>query len=183
MSGKTICLKCLMSLSGLHVPLPFAAAQVQVSSPVLSITEGAANTFCVDLSATDGAPDILENSLTVTLSTVTIGGTAGITISSSFYFVEMNIIISLAEPSDFSLPMTTITIPPGPIPNPGPDCASVMAIDDMLAEGPETFDIVITATNQPEVSVGTSDTTTVTINDNEGMYVSVGEVYKNHQAR
>ena len=79
--------------------------------------------------------------------------------------------------------MTTITIPAGPIPNLGPDCASVMAIDDMLAEGPETFDIVITATNQPEVSVGTSDTTTVTINDNEGMYVSVGEVYKNHQAR
>ena len=81
MSGKKTCLKCLMSLSGLqeiNVPLPFAAAQVQVSSPVLSITEGAGpNNFCVDLTATDGAPDILENPLTVTLSTVTIGGTAG----------------------------------------------------------------------------------------------------------
>ena len=83
----------------------------------------------------------------------------------------MNIIISLAEPGDFSLTMTTITIPAGPIPNVGPDCVSVMATDDNLAEGPETFDIVIIATNQPEVSVGTSDTTTVTINDDEGMYI------------
>ena len=74
----------------------------------------------------------------------------------------------LAGPGDFSLTMTTITIPDGPIPNLGPDCVSVMAIDDTLAEASETFDIVIISTNQPEVSVGTPDTTLVTINDNEG---------------
>ena len=74
----------------------------------------------------------------------------------------------LAGPGDFSLTMTTITIPAGPIPNLGPDCASVMAIDDTLAEASETFDIVITGTGLPEVSVGTPDTTVVTINDNEG---------------
>ena len=65
--------------------------------------------------------------------------------------------------------MTTITIPAGPIPNVGPDCSAVFATDDKLVEGPEEFDIMITSTNQPGlVSIGPSDTTEVTITDNDG---------------
>ena len=61
--------------------------------------------------------------------------------------------------------MATIPIPAGTIPNVGPDCAAVTAVDDSLVEGPEEFDIVITGATM--VSIGSADTTTVTIIDND----------------
>ena len=49
-------------------------------------------------------------------------------------------------------------------------CVSVSATDDPLIEGNETFSIVITMTNRmPEVTIGISNTTTVTILDKYGM--------------
>ena len=49
-------------------------------------------------------------------------------------------------------------------------CISVSADDDTIVEGDEDFDLVLTMTDQmPDVVVGTSDTTAVTIPANDGM--------------
>ena len=57
--------------------LPSTAGEVQVTDTTLSIVEGNMAMFCVELTATDGSPDMLANSLTVTFSTVE-SGKAGI---------------------------------------------------------------------------------------------------------
>ena len=69
---------------------------------------------------------------------------------------------------DFSLSDTSITIPSGPILNAGLDCVTVTAIDDDILERSEGFGILISGTDLAQVSVGVSDTTTVTITDNDG---------------
>ena len=49
--------------------------------------------------------------------------------------------------------------------------ASVSGMEDTLLEGDEAFDAMITGTDQSAVvSVGASDTATVTITDNDGAY-------------
>ena len=62
---------------------------------------------------------------------------------------------------------TNITIPAGPIPT--ANCVTVTIIDDDILERSEGFDVGISGTDLAQVSVGASDTTTVTINDNDGM--------------
>ena len=78
----------------------------------------------------------------------------------------------LTDTDDFTLATTIFTIPAGPISNTGQYCGIVIsANEDTLVEGSEEFDIVITGTNQPNlVSIGASDTTEVTITDNDGRF-------------
>ena len=53
---------------------------------------------------------------------------------------------------------------------PSSACISVSATDDDIVEGTEDFDFVLTMTDQmPDVVVGTSATTDVTIPANDGM--------------
>ena len=53
---------------------------------------------------------------------------------------------------------------------PSTECVDVLAFDDTIVEGNEDFDLVLTMTDQmPDVVVGTSDTTAVTIPANDGM--------------
>ena len=67
-----------------------------------------------------------------------------------------------------SLGRTNITIPPGPIPTDGSDCVSVTATDDTILETSEDFEISISGTCFPQVTVGNASTTNVTISDNDG---------------
>ena len=67
-----------MKLERVHVfLLPSAEGEVQVTDTTLSIVEGNMAMFCVELTATDGSPNMLAKSLTVTFSTVE-SGKAGI---------------------------------------------------------------------------------------------------------
>ena len=65
--------------------------------------------------------------------------------------------------------MSNITIAPGSLPTDGSECINVTATDDTILEGDEDFEILITDTCLPEVTVGMPGTTTVTISDNNGM--------------
>ena len=65
--------------------------------------------------------------------------------------------------------MSNITIAPGDLPTDGFDCINVTATNDTILEGDEDFEILITDTCLPEVTVGMPGTTTVTISDNNGM--------------
>ena len=57
-------------------------------------------------------------------------------------------------------------------PIPSLQCVSVLATDDTLVEGVEDFDLVLTMTDQmPDVVVGGSDTTALTIPDNDGIAI------------
>ena len=72
---------------------------------------------------------------------------------------------------DFSLG-ASVTIPAGTtLPTDGSHCVVVNGTEDTFLEGDEVFDAMITGTDQSAVvSVGTSDTATVTITDNDGAY-------------
>lgn len=81
-----------------------------------------------------------------------------------FYFFAL-----VVDSSDYSLMPAAMAIT---IPSSGSTgCVSVSATDDPLIEGDETFSIVITImTNRmAKVNIGVSNTTTVTILDNDGM--------------
>ena len=55
---------------------------------------------------------------------------------------------------------------------PSLQCLSVLAADDTIVEADEDFDLVLTMTDQmPDVVVGGSDTTAVTIPDNDGIAI------------
>ena len=72
---------------------------------------------------------------------------------------------------DFSLG-AYVTIPAGTmLPTDGSHCVAVSGTEDTLLEGDEAFGAIITGTDQSAVvSVGASDTATVTITDNDGAY-------------
>ena len=72
---------------------------------------------------------------------------------------------------DFSLG-ASVTIPAGTsLPTDGSHCVAVSGTEDTFLEGDEEFDAMITGTDQSTVvSVGASDTATVTITDNDGAY-------------
>ena len=72
---------------------------------------------------------------------------------------------------DFSV-SAFVTIPAGTIlPTDGSHCVAVIGTEDTLLEGDETFDAIITGTDQSAVVfVGASNTATVTITDNDGAY-------------
>ena len=76
--------------------------------------------------------------------------------------------------ADFSfMPVaaTTITFA-ATSPIPSLQCVSVLATDDTILEGNEGFDLVVTMTDQmPDVTVGGSDTTAVTIPANDGIAI------------
>ena len=71
---------------------------------------------------------------------------------------------------DFSLG-ASVTIPAGTsLPTDGSHCVAVNGTEDTLLEGDEAFGSIITGTDQSAVvSIIASDTTTVTITDNDGM--------------
>ena len=73
---------------------------------------------------------------------------------------------------DFSL-ASSVTIPAGTtLPTDGSHCVAVRGTEDTFLEGDEAFGARITGTDQnPVVSVGASDTATVTITDNDGAYI------------
>ena len=55
---------------------------------------------------------------------------------------------------------------------PSTQCVSVSATDDTIVEADEDFDLVLTMTDQmPDVVVGASDTTAVTIPANDGIAI------------
>ena len=57
-------------------------------------------------------------------------------------------------------------------------CASVMATQDTLVEGDHGFDISILSTDLPDyVTIESPDTTTVTIVDDDGMYMYVRKAW------
>ena len=57
------------------------------------------------------------------------------------------------------------------LPTDGSHCVEVSGTEDTFLEGDEAFDAMITGTDQSTVvSVGASDTATVTITDNDGAY-------------
>ena len=70
---------------------------------------------------------------------------------------------------DFSLG-SSVTIPAGTtLPTDGSHCVAVSGTEDTLLEGDEAFGARISGTDQTGiVSVGASDTATVTITDNDG---------------
>ena len=68
---------------------------------------------------------------------------------------------------------TSITIPAGPIPNGGPDCVTVTTVDDDILERSEGFDLVVSGTDLAQVTIGVSDTTTVNIEEDDGMLTTV----------
>ena len=72
---------------------------------------------------------------------------------------------------DFSLG-ASVTIPAGTtFPTDGSHCVAVSGTEDTFLEGDEAFGARITGTDQSAVvSVGASDTATVTITDNDGAY-------------
>ena len=76
-----------------------------------------------------------------------------------------------AGAGDFSLG-SSVTIPAGTtLPTDGSHCVIVSGMEDTLLEGDEAFGARISGTDQTSVvSVGASDTTTVTITDNEGAH-------------
>ena len=76
---------------------------------------------------------------------------------------------------DFSLG-ASVTIPAGTtLPTDGSHCVAVSGTEDTFLEGDEACDAMITGTDQSAiVSVGASDTASVTIKDNDGTYVRQG---------
>ena len=147
----------------LHYDHP--AAEVQVAISTLMITEGSGDTLCVSLTATSGSPTSLEDPLTVNVTT-------NLNAESGLAFQNINIRLFICHcfhtvAEDFLLSGTNITIPAGPIPT--ANCVTVTIIDDDILERSEGFDVGISGTDLAQVSVGASDTTTVTINDNDGM--------------
>ena len=72
---------------------------------------------------------------------------------------------------DFSLG-ASVTIPAGTmLPTDGSHCVAGNGTEDTFLEGDEAFDAMINGTDQSAVvSVGASDTATVTITDNDGAY-------------
>ena len=76
-----------------------------------------------------------------------------------------------AGTGDFSLG-AFVTIPAGTtLPTDGSHCVAVNGTDDTLLECDEAFGARISGTDKSAVvSVGASDTTTVTIADNDGAY-------------
>ena len=82
------------------------------------------------------------------------------------------------EEDDFSLP-GNITVPAGAtLPRLGIDCLFFTASDDGKLEGSEMFTIRIDGTDNPGLFVGSVSTTTITINDNLGMYQKRNNVFK-----
>ena len=82
----------------------------------------------------------------------------------------VSMFILLVVAADYSLmpqAATTITLSAGVIPT--YNCVTVLATDDAVVEADEDFTIVITTTDLTDVTVGTDDTTTVTIPSNDGM--------------
>ena len=74
---------------------------------------------------------------------------------------------------------TTITIPAGPIPNTGPDCVTITPVDDDILERSEGFDLVVSGTDLAQVTVGVSDTTTVNIEEDDGMLTNMTTARRN----
>ena len=72
---------------------------------------------------------------------------------------------------DFSLG-ASVTIPAGTtLPTDGSHCVAVSGTEDTLLEGDEAFGARISGTDKSGVVfVGASDTTTITITDNDGAY-------------
>ena len=69
-----------------------------------------------------------------------------------------------------------IIIPAGSVPSTGTDCVDVTAVEDDLVEGDHEFDIIIISASNDEltaVSSGSPDINTVTITDDDGIFVSV----------
>ena len=65
-----------------------------------------------------------------------------------------------------------IIIAPGNLPIMG-NCLMVTAIDDNLVEGDHEFDINITSTsNDQQIDIVDPSVNTVTITDNDGMYIN-----------
>ena len=56
-----------------YIVLSAAAGEVQVRDPTLNIAEGVMINFCAVLSGTSGSPNLLENELTATFSTMLTG--------------------------------------------------------------------------------------------------------------
>ena len=73
--------------------------------------------------------------------------------------------------------MTSIVIPPGPIPTDGSDCVNVTAILDSLSEDNEIFNITITGTNLTDVAIGASSTAAVTATNNDGMKATISTFF------
>ena len=78
-------------------------------------------------------------------------------------------LVIFVELEDFNVTEGSITIPAGTIPSSGLDCITGTIIDDDILERTEGFGVVINGTDLAQVSIGASDTTTVTISDNDGM--------------
>ncbi|CAI8055209.1 hypothetical protein GBAR_LOCUS30144, partial [Geodia barretti] len=119
-----------------------------------SITEGGASgSVCVVLTGTTGSPTELANALAVSVASV-LNGEAGA--------------------GDFSLG-ASVTIPAGTmLPTDGSHCVAVSGTEDTLLEGDEAFGARISGTDQSAVvSVGASDTATVTITENDAGEVEV----------
>ena len=57
----------------IYIVLSAAAGEVQVRDATLNIAEGSMMDFCVELTGTSGSPNLLENELMVSFSTVTNG--------------------------------------------------------------------------------------------------------------
>ncbi|CAI8021396.1 hypothetical protein GBAR_LOCUS12700, partial [Geodia barretti] len=130
------------------------AGEVEVAAASVGITEGgAAGSVCVVLTGTTGSPTELANPLEVSVTSV-LNAEAG--------FV------------DFSLG-SSVTIPAGTtLPTDGSHCVAVSGTDDTLLECDEAFGARISGTDKSAVvSVGASDTTTVTITDNDAGEVEV----------
>ena len=69
------------------------------------------------------------------------------------------------------LDTTEIIITPGNLPMIG-NCLMVTAIDDNLVEGDHEFDINFTSTsNDQQIDIVDPSVNTVTITDNDGMYI------------
>ncbi|CAI8055207.1 hypothetical protein GBAR_LOCUS30144, partial [Geodia barretti] len=79
-----------------------------------------------------------------------------------------------AGAGDFSLG-SSVTIPAGTsLPTDGSHCVAVSGTEDTLLEGDEAFGARISGTDKSAVvSVGASDTTTITIIDNDAGEVEV----------
>lgn len=89
------------------------------------------------------------------------------------------VFFSLTESNDFHLSGTNITIPAGALPSSGRDCVTVKTTNDVILEGKERFDIVISGTDVHQVAIGTLDTTSITICDNSSGMFCHGEIDHN----
>ena len=165
-----VCVDLWMSKVTFILHYDHAAGEVQFAISTLMITEGSGDTVCVSLTATSGSPTSLANPLTVNVTT-NLNAEAG-----SGFNIGKSLIIdhcfhTVAE--DFMLSGTSITIPAGPIPNGGSDCVTIIPVDDDILERSEGFDLVVSGTDLAQVTIGVSDTTTVNIEEDDGMLTTV----------